>query len=40
MKPLTPIACVVPLQLLAYKLGLLKGLPIDTPPGLAKAITT
>jgi glucosamine--fructose-6-phosphate aminotransferase (isomerizing) len=40
MEPLTPIACVVPLQLLAYKLGSLKGLPIDTPPGLAKAITT
>ncbi len=40
IEPLMPIACIVPLQLLAYKLGVLKGLPIDTPPGLAKAITT
>jgi len=39
-EPLVPVACIVPLQLLAYKLGVLKGLPIDTPPGLAKAITT
>jgi len=40
LDPLAPIALVVPLQLLAYKLGVLRNLPIDTPPGLAKAITT
>lgn len=40
LEPLLPIACVVPLQLLSYKLGVLKNLPIDTPPGLAKAVTT
>ncbi len=37
---LAPIASIIPLQLLAYRIGYLKGLPIDTPPGLAKAITT
>lgn len=40
IEPLSPIACVIPLQMLAYKIGVIKGLPIDTPPGLAKAITT
>ncbi|MEN2999211.1 MAG: glutamine--fructose-6-phosphate transaminase (isomerizing) [Acidilobaceae archaeon] len=39
-KVMVPIAAAVPLQLLAYRLGALKGLPIDTPPGLAKAVTT
>ncbi|MDM7275865.1 MAG: glutamine--fructose-6-phosphate transaminase (isomerizing) [Thermoprotei archaeon] len=39
-RTLAPIASVIPLQLIAYKLGSLKGLPIDTPPGLAKAVTT
>ena len=37
---LYPIAAVVPLQLLAYRVGFERGLPIDLPPGLAKAITT
>ena len=37
---LYPISAVVPLQLLAYRVGAAKGLPIDSPPGLAKAITT
>ncbi len=37
---LSPIVSVIPLQLLAYRLGSVKSLPIDTPPGLAKAITT
>lgn len=37
---MVPIVAAVPLQLLAYKIGALKGLPIDTPPGLAKAVTT
>ncbi|MEM0491364.1 MAG: glutamine--fructose-6-phosphate transaminase (isomerizing) [Acidilobaceae archaeon] len=35
-----PIVSIIPLQLLAYKIGVIKTLPIDTPPGLAKAITT
>ncbi len=37
---LSPITTIIPLQLLAYHLGEKQGLPIDTPPGLAKAITT
>ncbi|MCD6488768.1 MAG: glutamine--fructose-6-phosphate transaminase (isomerizing) [Desulfurococcales archaeon] len=37
---LSPIASIIPLQLLAYRLGCRYNLPIDTPPGLAKAITT
>lgn len=35
-----PIMVAVVLQLLAYNLGVAKGLPVDTPPGLAKTITT
>lgn len=35
-----PISAIVPLQLIAYHLGALKGLPVDTPPGLAKTLTT
>ncbi|QGA68582.1 glutamine--fructose-6-phosphate transaminase (isomerizing) [Sulfolobus sp. E11-6] len=37
-RDLTPISNVIPLQLLAYKLGVRRGLPIDTPPGLVKAV--
>ena len=37
---LYPIVAIVPLQLLAYHLGVVKGLPVDTPPGLAKTVTT
>ncbi|WFO75147.1 glutamine--fructose-6-phosphate transaminase (isomerizing) [Desulfurococcaceae archaeon MEX13E-LK6-19] len=37
---LSPITSIIPLQLLAYHIGRKQGLPIDTPPGLAKAITT
>ncbi len=35
-----PIAAVVPMQLLSYHLGVIRGMPIDTPPGLAKTVTT
>lgn len=38
VRDLTPISNVIPIQLLAYKLGVKKGLPIDTPPGLVKAV--
>lgn len=37
---LAPIASIIPLQLIAYRIGCIKNLPIDAPPGLAKAITT
>lgn len=37
---LYPISVAVALQLLAYQLGVARGLPVDTPPGLAKTITT
>ena len=37
---LSPIASIIPLQLIAYHLGRRQELPINTPPGLAKAITT
>ena len=39
-KYLYPISTVIVLQLLAYKLGVARGLPVDTPPGLAKTVTT
>ena len=39
-KVLSPIASVVALQLLSYRLGSKLGRPIDTPPGLVKALTT
>ncbi|MEM4717620.1 MAG: glutamine--fructose-6-phosphate transaminase (isomerizing) [Desulfurococcaceae archaeon] len=35
-----PISAVIPLQLISYYTGYFKGLPVDTPPGLAKTITT
>ncbi|AWR98236.1 glutamine--fructose-6-phosphate transaminase (isomerizing) [Acidianus sulfidivorans JP7] len=38
LRDLSPISNVIPLQLLAYKLGVKRGLQIDTPPGLAKAV--
>ncbi|QXJ29193.1 Glutamine--fructose-6-phosphate aminotransferase [isomerizing] [Saccharolobus shibatae B12] len=38
IRDLTPISNAIPLQLLAYKLGVRRGLPIDTPPGLVKAV--
>ncbi|MEM4512485.1 MAG: glutamine--fructose-6-phosphate transaminase (isomerizing) [Acidilobaceae archaeon] len=34
-----PIAYAVSLQMLAYKLGVAKNAPINTPPGLVKAVT-
>jgi glucosamine--fructose-6-phosphate aminotransferase (isomerizing) len=37
---LSPIVSSIPIQLLAYRLGVAFNRPIDTPPGLAKAITT
>ena len=37
---LSPVTTIIPLQLIAYYLGVKLGRPIDTPPGLAKAITT
>ena len=40
IKYLAPIANIIPLQLLAYRIGVKLGRPIDTPPGLAKAVTT
>ena len=40
VKYLAPIANIIPLQLLAYRVGVKLGRPIDTPPGLAKAVTT
>ncbi len=40
IKYLAPIANIIPLQLLAYRIGVRLGRPIDTPPGLAKAVTT
>ncbi|ABN70609.1 glutamine--fructose-6-phosphate transaminase [Staphylothermus marinus F1] len=39
-KILSPITTIIPLQLIAYHLGVKQGYPVDTPPGLAKAITT
>jgi len=36
---LAPIATVVPLQLVAYRLGVLRGCPIDSPKYLRKAVT-
>jgi glucosamine--fructose-6-phosphate aminotransferase (isomerizing) len=39
-KYLYPISAAVALQLISYHTGIAKGLPVDTPPGLAKTITT
>eukprot|EP00969_Alexandrium_andersonii_P152425 6740950-Alexandrium_andersonii.AAC.1 len=38
--PLTALIAVLPLQLLAYELALLKGINPDVPRNLAKAVTT
>ncbi|BCU68161.1 glutamine--fructose-6-phosphate aminotransferase [Sulfolobales archaeon HS-7] len=35
---LSPVVNAIPIQLVAYKLGVRLGLPIDTPPGLVKAV--
>lgn len=37
--PLTALTAVLPLQLLAYELALLKGINPDVPRNLAKAVT-
>ena len=37
--PLTALGAVLPLQLIAYELALLKGINPDTPRNLAKAVT-
>ncbi|WP_449462360.1 glutamine--fructose-6-phosphate transaminase (isomerizing) [Tardisphaera miroshnichenkoae] len=37
-RDLSPIVNSIPLQFAAYKLGLKNGVPVDTPPGLAKAM--
>jgi glucosamine--fructose-6-phosphate aminotransferase (isomerizing) len=36
---LVPIAATVPLQMLAYEIGLLRGADIDQPRNLAKSVT-
>jgi glucosamine--fructose-6-phosphate aminotransferase (isomerizing) len=36
---LTPILAVIPLQLFAYYVGVLKGYDVDKPRNLAKAVT-
>ena len=38
--PLTGLISVLPLQLIAYELSVLKGIDPDTPRNLAKAVTT
>ncbi len=37
--PASPIVNIIPIQLLAYHLGLLRGVAIDTPRNLAKAVS-
>ncbi len=39
-RDLSPIVNVIPLQFIAYTLGVKNGVPVDTPPGLAKAMIT
>jgi glucosamine--fructose-6-phosphate aminotransferase (isomerizing) len=36
---IAPILNVIPLQLLAYYIGVLKGLDVDKPRNLAKSVT-
>ena len=36
---LTPFTSIIPLQMLAYKVGVLKGVNIDRPRNLAKSVT-
>jgi glucosamine--fructose-6-phosphate aminotransferase (isomerizing) len=37
--PLTPVISVLPLQLIAYELSVLRGINPDMPRNLAKAVT-
>jgi glucosamine--fructose-6-phosphate aminotransferase (isomerizing) len=37
--PLTPVLCVVPLQLLAYHVAVRRGCNVDQPRNLAKSVT-
>ena len=39
MEFLTPLLTVIPLQLLAYHIAVLRGCPIDQPRNLAKSVT-
>ena len=36
---LTPLMCVVPLQLLAYHIAIMRGCNVDQPRNLAKSVT-
>ncbi|MEZ4885821.1 MAG: hypothetical protein R3E32_13900 [Chitinophagales bacterium] len=38
-EPLTPILSVIPLQLLAYHIALMRGCNVDQPRNLAKSVT-
>lgn len=38
-EPLYPVVCVVPLQLLAYRIAVLRGCDVDKPRNLAKSVT-
>jgi glucosamine--fructose-6-phosphate aminotransferase (isomerizing) len=38
VKQLSPISYAVPMQMIAYKLGVMRNMPIDTPVGLVKAV--
>lgn len=39
LEPLTPILAVIPLQLLAYEVAILRGCDVDKPRNLAKSVT-
>ena len=39
VEPFTPILSVVPLQLLAYHIAVLRGCDVDQPRNLAKSVT-
>ena len=39
LEMLTPILSVIPLQLFAYYMGILKGYDVDKPRNLAKSVT-
>jgi glucosamine--fructose-6-phosphate aminotransferase (isomerizing) len=38
--PLTALTAVLPIQMIAYELAILRGINPDTPRNLAKAVTT
>jgi glucosamine--fructose-6-phosphate aminotransferase (isomerizing) len=38
-EPLTPLLSVIPLQLLAYHIAVLRGCNVDQPRNLAKSVT-